>query len=756
MKKTTFTITGMHCASCVVRNEKALKNVPGVEDAVVNFALKQATVTYDELKAKEEDLLEAVRSIGYNAAHENHESTLRRGSGQGIMNQGVTHEHGGEHLHHRDMRDAKRKATWALILAAPTAIIGMFGLEFGQMLYGYPLSVWLMAALGTVVILYFGRQFHTGMAKEARHVSPGMDTLISLGTLAALGYSVWAMWTGAKDLYFETGAIITALILLGKYFEARSTGQASEAIQKLLELGAKQARVLVDGKEVEVSIERVHIGDVLIVKPGEKIPTDGVIAMGEAAMDESMLTGESMPVDKKENDGVFGATINTNGLLHVRATKVGEGTVLAQIVKVVSEAQERKAPIQKLADRISGVFVPIVLAVALLTAIGWYLKTGSVAASLIPAVAVLVIACPCALGLATPTAIMVGTGRGARHGILIKNGEALEKAKRVDMVVFDKTGTLTTGKPRVTDVISTLASGDMRDADEILRIAASLEKGSEHPLAQAIVARAAEKQLDLLEVKKFSAAPGKGVAGMVELGPVLYEVIVGKPQFLQSQGADIRSIGEKFELLQREGKTVIALGVAGQAVGLIALADTIKSDAKEAVQRLRRMDVEPVLMTGDNHRTAYAVGTEIGIPETRIVAEVLPHEKAKAVRELQGHASERTRRFVAFVGDGINDAPALVESDLGIAVGTGTDIAIEAGSIVLVKGSPVKAVEAIKLSRFTFKVIKQNLFWAFFYNAAAVPLAAFGLLNPIIAAAAMAFSSVSVVANSLRIKRIKL
>lgn len=735
MKTTTFGIKGMHCASCVVRNERALKKVPGVTDASVNFALKQATVTYDEHTASHEEMAKVVKSIGYEAEmpsghHADHEIASSSGTPRNDTE---------DHAHHGEVADAKKKAVWALVLAAPAAVIGMAGLEFGQELYGYTLSMWFVAAVSAVIILGIGWQFHRGMLKDVRHLSPGMDTLISIGTLAALFYSVWAMWRGTKDLYFETGAIITALILLGKFFEARSTGQASTAVRKLLELGAKTARVISNGKEMEVPVEQVAVGDTLLVKPGEKIPVDGDIASGETSVDESMLTGESMPVSKGVGDLVFGATVNINGAIKMVAKKVGADTVLAQIAKMVADAQTKKAPIQKLADRISGVFVPIVLVIAVATFVVWYLVTGDITASFIPAVAVLVIACPCALGLATPTAIMVGTGLGAERGILIKNGESFERAKHIDAVLFDKTGTLTEGKPRVTDVVHTEKYTD----DDVLTLAASIEKFSEHPLAQAVVRAAEEKGLKLSEPQGFKSVTGQGVQGTVN-GAL---VRVGRLAFVTEH--DGGALSSSLQKLEQQAKTVIAVGRDKELLGLIAIADTLKADAKDAVAELKKQGIETAMITGDNERTAQAIGAQVDIDT--IFAEVMPEDKVEKVHELQ-----KKGKKVAFVGDGINDAPALAQADLGIAIGTGTDIAIEAGNIVLVKGRPEKVVEGLALARITFRVIKQNLFWAFFYNAAAIPLAAIGWLNPIIAAAAMAFSSVSVVGNSLRIKRKKL
>ena len=612
------------------------------------------------------------------------------------------------------------------------------------------MSVWIQAVLSTVVVIGLGWEFHIGMLRQARLKSANMDTLISIGILAAIFYSIWAMIVG-EELYFETGAVIAALILLGRYFEAKSRGQASEAIEKLLQLGAKTARLIDGNMEREVPIEAVVVGNILLVKPGEKIPVDGKIIKGDTSIDESMLTGESMPVGKHINDDVFGATININGAVHVQATKVGQDTVLAQIVKMVAEAQVKKAPIQKLADKISGIFVPIVLGIAVLTAIAWYVATGDIAQSIIPAVAVLVIACPCSLGLATPTAIMVGTGLGAKRGILIKNGEALEKGKKIDVVMFDKTGTLTEGKPKVTDIvpISVILSeqSESKDLDrnDILQLAGSIEKLSEHPLALAIVNAAKDKNLTLREVHEFENLAGRGIKGRIGTDTLL----VGSPRLMKKVGISTQNLQQKIEKLENQAKTIIAVSKNDKVIGIIAIADTLKEDAKEAVSKLRLAGIETSMVTGDNKRIADAIAKQLGIE--KVFAEVLPQDKGDMVKLLQKEGMK-----VAFIGDGINDAPALAQADLGIAIGTGTDIAIEAGNIVLVKGRPLKVVEALALARITFRTIKQNMFWAFFYNVAALPLAAFGLLNPMIAAGAMAFSSVSVVGNSLRIKRQKI
>lgn len=723
MKTTTFAISGMHCASCSVRNENSLKKIPGVKSAVVNYATHSATVEFDEQQTSEKVLHQAVVANGYQVAA--HQTTEQR--------------------HHEEISTlaaARTRAFWALGLAVPAALLGMLQIEVVGELWGRAAEMWITALLSVVVILYFGREFHIGMVKQVRYFRANMDSLISLGTLAALLYSGWALGVGRDDLYFETGAIITAFILLGRYFEAKSRGQASAAVEKLLELGAKQARVIQDGVEKDVPIEQVQVGDVLLVKPGEKIPVDGEVIDGASSVNESMLTGESLPCDKKKGDLLFGATLNLNGALHMRAGKVGNDTVLAQIVRMVSEAQTKKAPIQKLADKISGIFVPVVLVIALGTAVIWGVVTGDMVAGIIPAVAVLVIACPCALGLATPTAIMVGTGLGAKHGILIKNGETLQKTQKIDVVLFDKTGTLTQGKPEVTKVV---ALAESIGEQKVLTLAASVEALSEHPLAQAIVQKARAMQVALLPVADFSSLTGRGVKGVVNGKKVL----LGSSRLMTEQGMKLNGAEDKSADLEHEGNTVILVAQDGQVQGLIAIADQVKSDAAEAVKRLRTMGIESVMITGDRRNTALAIARQLGITEVR--AEVLPQDKANQVKD------EQTKgRKVVFVGDGINDAPALVQADVGIAMGTGTDIAIEAGNIVLVKGSPSRVVDAIQLSQRTFRTIKQNLFWAFFYNVIAIPFAAVGVLNPMIAAGAMAFSSVSVVLNSLRVRRMKI
>ena len=727
MKTKTFKISGMHCASCAVSNEKELKKIAGVKEVNVNFATSNAMVSYDDTVALEEDLYKAIENNGYEIMKP--ELSIVEGMDMG------DHAHYTSNMMH--LNKIKLNAVWGLIIAGIAVSLAMTGV-LDVLLFGRTLNLWIQAIISTFVILYFGWSFHVGMLKQIKHFRANMDTLVSVGTLSALIFSWYSFVLMSSTVYFETGAVITALILLGDYFEMRSSGRASEAIEKLLTLGAKKARLIEDGIEREINIENVKIGDIIRVLPGEKIPVDGVILKGKTSIDESMMTGESLPVDKKEEDDVFGATLNIDGAIEMKALKIGEGTLLSQIVKMVTEAQNKKAPIQKLADAISGYFVPIIIVISIITFVIWYFISGDFASSLIPAVAVLIIACPCALGLATPTAIMVGTGIGGRKGILIKDGEALEKGKKIDVVIFDKTGTLTEGKPKVTDIVSCSS----QDINQILVLAGSLEKFSSHPLAQAVLLKAREVGVDFQEVNDFINISGKGIKGVI--GGVNY--VIGTRRLILELGIKIEKCEAEISKLENEAKTVVIFAKEKEVVGIIGIADILKNDSVEAVIKLKERGIEPILLTGDNKKTAEVIGKKLGI--LNIVAEVLPQDKAIKIRELQDKGKK-----VAFVGDGINDAPALVQADLGIAIGTGTDIAIESGNIVLVKGSPLKVIEALELSRLTFKTIQQNLFWAFFYNIVTVPLAAFGLLNPMIAALAMGFSSVSVVGNSLRINR---
>ncbi|MFP5297437.1 MAG: copper-translocating P-type ATPase [Actinomycetota bacterium] len=593
------------------------------------------------------------------------------------------------------------------------------------------------------VEFWAGRRFLVSAWKQARHAAANMDTLVALGTLAAFGFSTYnLLLTDAhmSELYFETAGVIITFLLLGKYFEHRSKSRASSAIRKLMELGAKHARVVRDGDEIEVPLEQVRVGDLIRVRPGEKVPTDGVVVEGVSSIDESMLTGEPVPVDKERGDTVFGATVNSSGSFTFEATRVGADTALAQIARLVEEAQTHKAPIEKLADRVSSVFVPVVIGIALVTGAAWLLTGHSVESAVIAMVAVLIIACPCAMGLATPAAVMVGTGRGAQLGILIKGGEVLERAGELTAVVLDKTGTITKGEMSLTDVVPDTKEPEIAE-DDLLRWAASVEDHSEHPIAKAVVQGARERGLERLPVGGFSSVTGKGVSGTVG-GHALR---VGRRSFLDGLVA-CAEVTEAVERLESQGKTVMWVGDESRVLGAIAVADTLKPTATEAIRRLHSLGLKAMMITGDNAATANAIGREVGLDD--VFAEVMPEDKVTKVKELQ----ERGYR-VAMVGDGINDAPALAQADLGIAIGTGADVAIEAADLTLMGGDPVLAAKAIDLSRATLRTIKQNLFWAFAYNVAAIPLAALGLLNPMIAAGAMAFSSVSVVGNALRLRR---
>jgi P-type Cu+ transporter len=646
-------------------------------------------------------------------------------------------EGGGEGGHRMDVSGsvARKKAIVALVLAAPTLILAMFAIELPGSVAGMSLSGWVQGILASIVVFWPGMEFHVNAFNQLKRKSANMDTLISMGTLVALIFSWYQLVIGG-DLYFETAAIITGFILLGRYFEAKSKGRASEAVMKLLELGAKVAHRLNDsGQTQDVPLDQLKVGDRVLVKPGEKIPLDGVVIKGSSSVDESMLTGESLPITKQLKDLVYGATLNQKGSLTIRIEKAQGDTVLAQIVQLVKDAQQNKAPIQKLADKIAGVFVPVVIIIAIITFVLWMIATGDLNASLIPAVAVLVIACPCALGLATPTAILVGTGRGAKDGILIKNGEALERGRNLDVVMFDKTGTLTEGKPVVTDVVVVGST-----ESEVLSVAGSLESYSEHPLAQAIVNRAKESGAKFGSITGFESITGRGVIGVMD-GK---KVAVGSPKMIEGS----ESFGQMADIkrLQEEAKTTVVVLIENTVVGIIGIRDEVKENSKDAVKTLKRAGLEVVMITGDQSRTAEAIARELAIDSFE--AEVMPDEKLAIVKRAQDDG-----KHVAFVGDGINDAPAITQSNLGIAVGSGTDIAIEAGQIVLVGGGPEKIPVAISLAKRTYGVIQQNMFWAFFYNVAAIPLAALGFLNPMLASAAMAFSSVSVVLNSLRLRK---
>ncbi|MED1646121.1 heavy metal translocating P-type ATPase [Brevibacillus agri] len=728
-----FQLEGMTCAACANRIEKGLNKLPGVTNATVNFALETARVEYTPGEVSVADMQNKVKQLGYKAIVKQEEADA------------------GDHRQ-KEIQRQKRKLIISAILSLPLlwSMVGHFSFTTWIYVPELFMNPWFQLLLATPVQFIIGRHFYIGAYKALRNGSANMDVLIALGTSAAYFYSLYLTlnWYAVGGdphhgpaMYYETSAILITLVIMGKLFEALAKGRTSNAIKSLMGLQAKTALVLRDGQEITIPVEEVLVGDIVLVRPGDKIPVDGVVLEGSSSVDESMLTGESLPVEKKVGDPVIGATLNKNGMLRIRATKVGKETALAQIVKVVEEAQGSKAPIQRVADRISGIFVPIVVGIAVVTSLIWYffVAPGDVARALESAIAVLVIACPCALGLATPTSIMAGSGRAAEFGILFKGGEHLEQTHKIDTIILDKTGTVTKGKPELTDV---LAQGD---ETEFLRLVGAAEKNSEHPLAEAIVNGIREKKIELPDTQSFEAIPGYGIRAAVE-GK---DILIGTRRLMEKFQVEAALAYEPMSRLEEAGKTAMLVAIDGQYAGMVAVADTIKETSKAAVSRLKEMGIRVIMITGDNERTAKAIAAQVGIEHVR--AEVLPEGKAEEVKKLQAEGKK-----VAMVGDGINDAPALATADIGMAIGTGTDVAMEAADVTLMRGDLSSIPDAIFMSRMTMRNIKENLFWALGYNTIGIPIAAVGLLAPWIAGAAMALSSVSVVLNALRLQRVKI
>lgn len=726
-------ISGMTCAACAARIEKGLQRQQGVASVHVNFAMETANVEYDPSVISIEEMMQKVEKLGYQAQlkQSEEEASVER---------------------ERQLTKQKRKLFLAVILSLPLlwSMVSHFSFTSWIWMPHFVSNPWVQLLLAAPIQFYVGLPFYKGAYHALRNKSANMDVLVALGTSAAYFYSVYLTLAWANNesatrpgLYFETSAILITLVVLGKLFEAIAKGKTSDAIKSLMGLQAKTATVLRSGEELSVPVEEVEVGDQLIVKPGEKVPVDGVVLEGRSAVDESMLTGESIPVEKTVNDGVVGASINKNGRLLIEATRVGKDTALAQIVKVVEQAQGSKAPIQRVADRISGVFVPIVVAISLLSFVGWYfwIRPGDFAHALEIAIAILVIACPCALGLATPTSIMAGSGRAAEAGILFKGGEHLEQTHKVDTILLDKTGTLTNGKPKLTDV----SAAAHMDEEELLRLLGAAERHSEHPLAEAIVSGIAARGIKMGEAEEFESVPGYGIQAKVEHRAIL----AGTRKWMSKHEIDIDAVSSQIEGLEESGKTVMLTAIDGRFAGWVAVADTLKDTSVSAVTHLKRLGLNVILLTGDNQRTADAIAKQAGIDQ--VIAEVLPEGKAEVVERLKLEGKK-----VAMVGDGINDAPALAVADIGMAIGNGTDIAMEAADLTLMRGDLQSIVQAIDVSRKTMRNIRQNLFWALAYNSLGIPVAVIGLLAPWIAGAAMALSSVSVVLNALRLQRLKL
>ncbi|MFZ5364725.1 MAG: heavy metal translocating P-type ATPase [Patescibacteria group bacterium] len=730
LEKKSLSISGMHCQSCVVNIESALRKTTGIANASINFATEKAAVEFDPAQISLEEIKHKITELGYSAREAQ------------ILSAGHEHGHGGRNL--------KTRFIISLLLAIPIIIFSM-GPMIGLPIEKIPenFNYMLQLGLASAVILTNFSIWKMGV-KGLIKLRPGMDSLIFLGTAAAYFYSIAALSLKIFNvgslpfhLYFESSIFILTFIILGEYLEEKTKGKAGEAVRSLIGIAAKEATVLENGIEIRVPIDQINRNDILIVKPGQKIPTDGVIIEGHSSIDEKAITGESIPLGKKEGDTVIGATINVSGILKIKATKVGSDTMLSQIIKIVEEALSSKAPIQLLADKISLYFVPAVLGIAALSFISWLVFRNDLILSLTTFISVLIIACPCALGLATPTAVMMGSGLASKRGILIKTSKALEIARKINTIVFDKTGTLTKGEPKVVDIIA--LSGDKND---LLKVAASIEHNSTHPLANAVVQAAKEKNLALMKTIDFNELAGQGVSGQING----QKILIGTKKLMSENKINIERADAKIDELTSAGKTSILVAIDQSIIGLIAIADTVKDNARDAVAKLKSTKVKVIMITGDNERVAKAIAEQLGIKE--VLAEVLPPEKSEKIKELQAEG-----RIVAMVGDGINDAPALAQANLGIAIGAGTDVALETGEIILVKSDLLDVSRAIELSKFTLKKIKQNLFWAFFYNAVGIPIAAGilypltgWLLSPAIAAAAMAFSSVSVVSNSLSMR----